>query len=97
MCDQLVHNSQIGWHQGEVLSVTNLLVCLRACGRQFSSGGSASCKNNLGMWVRPLSISFRELGVRGTLLRAWVVYSLNCYQSPGPTAICFYIFTFPNH
>ena len=26
------------------------------------------------------------------------VYSLNCYQFPGPTAIlCFYVFTFLNH
>ena len=31
-----------------------------ACSQQFSS---ASCKNNLGMCVRPLSVSFRELAV----------------------------------
>ena len=28
----------------------------------------------------------------------WWIYSLNCYQFPGPTAIlCFCISTFPNH
>ena len=38
---------------------------LRAWGQQFSAGvgGGCLCKNNLGVCVRPLSISFRELGV----------------------------------
>ena len=25
-CDQLMHNSQIGWHQGEISSIINLLI-----------------------------------------------------------------------
>ena len=40
---------------------------LRACGQQFSSAGGlllASCENNLGICVIPLSIPFRELGVQ---------------------------------
>ena len=43
MRDQLLDNSQIGWHQGEVLSIINLLVSISLgsvfCGQQFSSGG----------------------------------------------------------
>lgn len=46
-CDQLVCNSQVGWHQGEIL-VSSIfwfqpVWSLCACGQQFSSG-SASCK-----------------------------------------------------
>ena len=43
VCDQLMHNSWIGWHQHKVSSVINLLVLtsLGSCSRpqQFSSGG----------------------------------------------------------
>ena len=38
---------------------------LCSCSQQFSTGGgSASYKNNSGMCVRSLSVSFRELGVQ---------------------------------
>ena len=57
-CDQLVDSSWIGWHQGEVSSIINLRVatslgsmCLWSA--VFLQKGSASCKNNLGMCVRP--------------------------------------------
>ena len=69
MHDQLMHDSRIGWHQGEVSSIISLLVST-SLGFVFLQSavfiwqGSASCKNNLGMCVRPLSVSFRELGVR---------------------------------
>ena len=39
--DQLTHSCQIGWHQGEVCSIINLLVSVQSlcdCGQQFSSG-----------------------------------------------------------
>ena len=68
VCDQLVHNSQTGWHQGEVSSIINLLFST-SLGSMFSQSavfiwwGSASFKNNLGICVKPLSVSFRELGV----------------------------------
>ena len=69
MSEQLVHNSCIGWHQGEISSISNLLVstslgsmCLWSS--VFTLWGSASCKNNLGMCIRPLSKSFRGLGVQ---------------------------------
>ena len=67
--DQLVHNSQIGWHQGEVSSIINPLVSTSLgstllWSEVFIWWGSASYKNNLGMCVRPLSVSFRELGVQ---------------------------------
>ena len=53
--------------------------------------GSAFCKNNLGMCVRPLS--FRELWIQ------WFCYVADLqsklFQFPSPTALlCFYIFTF---
>ena len=65
---QLVHNSWMGWHQDEASSVTPVLVspglrslCLWSAVFWWRS---ASCKNNLGMCVRPLSVSFRDLGVQ---------------------------------
>ena len=68
VCDQLMHGSRIGWHQGEVSSIINLLVsntveCMRLRSAIFIWLGSASYKNNLGMCVGPLSVYFRELGV----------------------------------
>ena len=61
-CDQLVDSSWIGWHQGEVSSIISLWVstslgfmCLWSV--VFLWRGSASCKNNLGMCVRPLSVT----------------------------------------
>ena len=72
MCDQLVLSSQsswsqIGWHQGGVLCITNLLVSTSLGSTSlwlevFIWWGSASWKNNLGMYVRPL-LSFRVLEV----------------------------------
>ena len=68
-CGQLVHSSRIGWHQGEVSSIINLLVST-SLGSMFLRSavfiwwGSTSCKTNLGMCVRPLSISCRELWVQ---------------------------------
>ena len=66
--DQLVHSSRIGWHQGDVSSIINLLVSISLASLFLRSAvfiwwGSASCKNNLGMCVKPLTISFKELGV----------------------------------
>ena len=67
--DQLLDSSQIGWHQGEVSSIINLLAS-NSLGSMFLWSAvfigwrSASRNNSLGMCVRPLSISFRELGVR---------------------------------
>ena len=65
-CDQLRDNLGIGWHQGEVSSTINLLastslgfIFLQSA--VFLWKGSASCKNNLRMCVRNLSVSFREL------------------------------------
>ena len=94
--DELVHNYQIGRHQGEVSSIINLLVspslgsmCLWSA--VFIWWSSASCKNNLGMFVRLLFTSFKEPAM-------WQIYSLNHCQFPSPPAIlCFYIFMFPNH
>ena len=67
--DQLVDNSWIGWHQGEAWSVINLLVSTNLGSMFLWSAAfiwrwSASCKNNSGLCVRPLSISFRELQVQ---------------------------------
>ena len=66
--DQLVDSSWIGWHQGEVSSIIHLLVSTSLdsvfCSQQFSSGGSLlPIKNKLGMCVKPLAVSFRELEV----------------------------------
>ena len=64
-CDQHL-DFQIGWHQGEVSSIINLLVS-PSLGSMFLRSaifiwrGSVSYKTNLGICVRPLSISFREL------------------------------------
>ena len=53
--------------------------------------GSASRKNNFGMFVGPLGVYFREFSDSAVLL----VYTLKCYQFPSPAAIlCFYIFSF---
>ena len=42
VCDKLVHDSRIGWHQGEVSGIINLLVStgqgLCSCSQQFPSG-----------------------------------------------------------
>ena len=97
MNDQLVHSSQIGWHQSEVSSILMFLIfnwCRVYVLALFIWCGSASCQNNLGMCVKPLS--FRELEVVDCTM--WQIYSLHCYQFSGPKAsLCFYIFTFPNH
>ena len=67
MHDQLGHNSRIGWNQGEVWSIINLLVSA-SLGSMFPGSAvflwwrSASYTDNLGMCVRSLSVSFRELG-----------------------------------
>ena len=52
--DQLMDNSRIGWYQGEVLSIINLLVStspgsMFLWSAVFIWRGSAPCKNNLGM------------------------------------------------
>ena len=52
--DQLVQNSQIVWHQGEVSSS---LGSLFLWSEVFICRGSASCKNNLGMCVKTLYLS----------------------------------------
>ena len=69
MHDQLVLSSWIDWHQGELASIINNLVstglvftCIRSA--LLICWGSASCKNNLGMCIRSLSLSLRELGVQ---------------------------------
>ena len=74
--DQLVLNSQGDWHQGEISSIINIQVsiplvamCLKSV---FIWRGSASYKNNLGMWVRPLSVSLTKLRV----WRLWFVADL---------------------
>ena len=65
-----VDSSWINWHQSEVSSIINLLVStslgsLFLWSAVFIWRGSSSCKNPLGMCVRPLSIPlsipFREL------------------------------------
>ena len=89
----------VGWQQGDVPSITNLLVSARvcSCGQKFPSGrGSAACKNSFGMCVQPLSIlsGNRDSGVSAV----WLNYPLNCYRFLSPTALlCFNIFTIPNH
>lgn len=63
--DQLVLSSHIGWHQGEVLSIINLLALTDLGSTCFVSsfhpvcgwGGSASYKSKLGMCVRHLYLS----------------------------------------
>ena len=66
--DQLMDSAWIDWHQSEVSSIIYLLVST-SLGSMFLWSavsiyrGSASYKNNLGMCVRPLFLSFRELGV----------------------------------
>ena len=52
--------SFIGWHQASLAFWFQSVWGLCSCG-QFSSG--ASCKNKLGMCIRPLSVSFREPSV----------------------------------
>ena len=66
-CDRRL-DSQIGWHQGEVSSIINLLVST-SLGSMFLWSaifiwrGSVSCKTNLGICVRPLYLSGNcELG-----------------------------------
>ena len=57
-CDQRL-DSQIGWHQGEVSSIINLLVSTNLASMFFLWSAvfmwkeSTSCKNNLGMCVGP--------------------------------------------
>ena len=63
--DQLVHNPQIGWHQGEVSSIISLLVStsqgsMFLWSSLFIWKGSASCKNSLRICVRPLVICFNR-------------------------------------
>lgn len=65
MRDQVLLSSWIDWHQGELASIIN---CLVSTGLGFATYlistfnllGSASCKYNLGMCIRSLSISFRN-------------------------------------
>ena len=58
--------------------------------------GSASCKKNLGKYVRPLSVSSGNWEFGASAL--WLVCHLNCYQFPSTTtSLCLYIFMFPNH
>ena len=69
MHNQPVDSSQTGWHQGAVSSIINLLCSTSLWPvflwpAVFIWRGSASSRNNLRMCGRPLSISFRELGVR---------------------------------
>ena len=59
---------RIGWHQGKISSIINILFSTRLGSAVFIWGGSVSCKNNTGMCARPLSVSFRELGVQ------WLCY-----------------------
>lgn len=55
--------------------------------------GSASRKDNFGMFVGPLCVYFREFSDSAVLL----VYTLKGYQFPSPAAIlCCYIFSFLN-
>ena len=63
--EQLMDSSRIGWHQSEVLSITDLLISICPVSTflwsaVLSEEGSASCKNNLRICVRPLSISYME-------------------------------------
>ena len=60
MPNQLVLDSRIGWHQDEVSSIINLQLVwgsMHLRSAVFIWWGSASCKNNLGMSVRPLYLS----------------------------------------
>ena len=62
-------NSQIGWYQGKGSGIGNPLTVTGLGSTWFWSAvfiwwDSASCKNNFGVCVRPLSISFREVGVQ---------------------------------
>lgn len=84
----------------EILSIVNILVSTNLGSTWLKSAvfiwwKSASCENNLAMYVCTLSIYiFQGTGSWVTLL-LWLVYSLNCYQFPSPTAIPhFYIFRF---
>ena len=93
MHDQLVHSSLVGWHQDEasspVVSTSLGFMCLWSA--VFIQCESTSFKNNIGMCVRPVSISFSDSAM-------WLVYNLNCFQFPSLRAILyFYIFTSPNH
>ena len=65
-CDQLTDNSKIGWHQSEVSNIMDFLILICPVSTflwsaVLSEEGSASCKYNLRICVRPLSISFMEL------------------------------------
>ena len=70
---------------------------LCACGQQFSSSGgllpvktTQECVSDLYLYLSG-NWEFSDSAM-------WLVYSLNCYQFPGPTAIlCLYTFAFPNH
>lgn len=64
--NQLTQNSLIGWPQSKVSKIIDLLISTSQWSTFlqlwiFIWWGSASCKNNLGMWVSPLSISFKKL------------------------------------
>lgn len=64
VCDRLVHNSWIGWHQGEVFSIINpwvstTLGSVFLWSAVFIWWGPVSYKNNLGMCQA--FVSFREL------------------------------------
>ena len=89
-CNQLMDNSRIGWHQGEVSSIVNLLVptslgsmwlwsavfiwWVSFLYKQLRNVCQAFICVFLGNWEFPDSAM-------------WQNYSLNCYQFPSPTAI----------
>ena len=77
----LVHSSQTGQHQGEVLSIINILVSTNLGSTWLKSAvfnwwKSASCKNNLAMCVYTLSISFRKLGVQWLCHCDWFIVQI---------------------
>ena len=91
--DQLMHSCQIGWHQGEVSSIINLIVSnsiesIWLWSAVFIWLVSASCKNNLGMYVRSLSFGIWEFGDSAI----WRICRLNCYQFPNSMLFFFFFF-----
>ena len=83
--DQLWHSSWIGWHQGEVSSIINLLVSTSLGFLFFWSGvfiwlGSASYTNNLGLYLYLSSNC--EFGNSAI----WQIYSLTRYPVLQPNS-----------
>ena len=84
--DQLVDNSWIGWHHGEVLNIINLLVATNLGQSALVASSFHLVGVCLGMCASPLSTYFDDSVL-------WWIYNLNFYQFPSPTAIlCFCIF-----